>query len=158
MKSAVKLSILSALLLLATRATEATPISSADTSSFNPNGYISRWHASLDPAADAVGNFSLDLPLLSSSGTDSLALVAPDGDARLQSTGTMAVTIVSLLDEDRDKGDKSHHHRKPPTVPEPGALGLIGLGLLALALVRRGARRLRAAVVPTADAASTATT
>jgi hypothetical protein len=155
MKSAAKLSILSVLLLLASRATEAIPISSADTGSFDPNGYISRWHASLDPGADAVGNFSPDLPLLSSSGTDSLTLVAPDGDAQAQSTGTMSVTIVSLLDQDRDK---SHHHPKPPTVPEPGALGLIGLGLLALTLVTRGARRLRAAVAPAADAASTATT
>src|ERR1700686_1007266 len=74
MKSSRKLSILGALLLLAARATEATPITSTDAINFGPNVYISQWNAGLNPAADAVTNFTLNLDLLSSSGTDSLAL------------------------------------------------------------------------------------
>jgi hypothetical protein len=157
MKSSPKLSILGGLLLLlVTGAAEATPVTSADAANFNPNVYISQWNAGLNPAADAVANISLNLNLLSSSGNDSLALVAPAGDAQLQSTGTLAVTIVSLLD--KVDLDKRHHKPKPPTVPEPGVLSLIGLGLLALALVTRGTRRLRAAVVTTGEAFSAATT
>jgi hypothetical protein len=160
MKSSPNLSILGALLLLAPGATEATPITWTDTINFTPNVYISQWNAGLNPAADVVANFSLNLDPLGSSGPDSLVLVAPEGDVRSQRAGTLEVTIVSLLDKDKDKDkgkDKDKDH-KPATVPEPGILSLIGLGLLAVALVTRGTRRMRAAVSTMAAAASAATT
>ena len=139
MKPSPNLSILGALLLLATGVTQATPITSIDAINFSPNVFISQWNAGLNPAADTVTNFSLNRDLLSASG-NSHALVAPAGDIQLQSTG-----IVSLLDKYKDK----YKHHKPATVPEPGVLSLIGLGLLALGLVTRGTRRSRAPVATT---------
>jgi hypothetical protein len=141
MKSLPKSAILGLLLLLAAPATEAVSIASTDATNFNPNAYVSQWQAGLNPGADAVAGLPLKSGLLNIPGVDSpVSVTTPEDDAGLQSSG-----IVSLLNEvDRDKLDKPKHKPKPPTtVPEPGALSLIGLGLLALALMTGRTRRLR---------------
>ena len=141
MKSLPKSAILGLLLLLAAPATEAASIASTDATNFNPNAYVSQWQAGLNPGADAVADLPLKSGLLNIPRVDSpVSVTTPEDDAGLQSSG-----IVSLLNEvDRDKLDKPKHKPKPPTtVPEPGALSLIGLGLLALALMTGRTRRLR---------------
>ena len=143
MKSLPKSAILGLLLLLAAPAAEAASIASTDATNFNPNAYISQWQAGLNPGADAVADFPLKSELLNIPGVDSpVSVTTPEGDAGLQSSG-----IVSLLNEaDHDKLDKlkpKHKPKPPTTVPEPGALSLIGLGLLALALMTGRTRRLR---------------
>jgi len=141
MKSLPQSAILGLLLLLAAPATEAASIASTDATNFNPNAYVSQWQAGLNPGADAVADLPLKSGLLNIPRVDSpVSVTTPEDDAGLQSSG-----IVSLLNEvDRDKLDKPKHKPKPPTtVPEPGALSLIGLGLLALALMTGRTRRLR---------------
>lgn len=161
MKSSTKLSILGALLLLTAYTAQATPITWTDTINFSPDVYLLQWNAALNPATDASGNFSLNLDQLGAAANGSLTGTAWDGlmsagDAQWQGTGALAETIVDLL-ESLDLEKEKHHHHKgggPETVPEPGILSLLGLGLLALAFATRRTRRLRAAGGTTSEAFS----
>jgi hypothetical protein len=142
MKSLPKFAFLG-LLLLATTAAEAASITWTDTINFSPNVYISQWN----PGADAVANFPLKLDPLSATGVDSLALVALEGGGELQSSGIVSVLDNADLDKRHPPKPKHKPKPKPTTVPEPGVLSLIGLGLLALALVTRRTHRLHAAAI-----------
>lgn len=163
-----------AALMLGAGASQATPMTWTDTITFTPNVYLSMGSEFTDqlniadygynPATDTISSYSLNVDLYSPGGQLFAALVVPgtlgnsffdidglqfggwslQGDAQLQKTGVLTMTIVSLLGNfylGSSTLTASGTGPSTTTVPEPGVLSLMLLGLAGAGLALRYGRK-----------------
>ena len=116
--------LIAVVLLLGASGTWATPIMWTDTTGLNPSAYTT-----LSGSALGISDARITL-----TGDQSLIVL-------LEDQGLMA--LLAGKDDKKCDNDRGDPKRCKRTVPEPGALSLIGLGIVGVALAIRRTRRLR---------------